>query len=165
MTPITLLAVQKVATLLNTNNALAQQIASLAAASNVIIPPIQSSEIVLTSVDPNIGDDNYQLTYPRICLYAGNVKNLKLEKFCHFSGTVSVMADIWASGTLIQQVDQWIHYYVEAYTELLRQNTGDWGDGVFFSGIYEVQFQNPKAGGFGFVESAKVTCLFDVSRN
>ncbi len=165
MAPITLLAVQKVANLLNTNNALAQQIASLAAASNAIIPPIQSSEIVLTSADPNIGDDNYQLTYPRICLYSGNVKNLKLEKFCQFSGTVSVMADIWASGTLIQQVDQWIHYYVEAYTTLLRQNTGDWGDGIFFSGIYEVQFQNLKAGGFGFVESAKVTCLFDVSRN
>jgi hypothetical protein len=165
MIPITLLAVQKIAALLNTNNALAEQITLLATTNDISIPLIQPSEIVLSSVDPNIGDNNYQLTYPRICIYSGNVKNLKLEKFCSFSGTVSVIADIFASGTLLQQIDQWIHYYVDAYTALLRKNIGDWGDGVFFSGIYDVQFQNPKVGAFGFVESAKINSILDVSRN
>ncbi|MGH9619657.1 MAG: hypothetical protein ACRD45_08120 [Bryobacteraceae bacterium] len=112
-----------------------------------------------------MGDDNVQLTYPRICIYPWTVKNTKAEKFRSFSGTVSVVAEIWASGDLVQQIDEWIHFYVEAYTLLLRENTGDWKDGVFFSGIYDVQFQSPKAGGLGFVESAKVTCVLNASLN
>jgi hypothetical protein len=81
------------------------------------------------------------------------------------SGTISVTADVWASGNLISETDQWIHYYVEAVTDILRQNIGDWGDGMFFSGMYEVQLQAPKVGGFGYVESAKVTCSLNVSQN
>jgi hypothetical protein len=50
-------------------------------------------------------------------------------------------------------------------TDILRQSIGDWGDGIFFSGVYDVQFQAPKVGGFGYVESAKVTCSVNVSRN
>jgi hypothetical protein len=164
MLPLTLLAAQKVADLLTTNDALLQQITSLSAANNVVLPVIPSAQVILSSVDPNIGDDNVQLTYPRICVYPWTAKNAKIEKFRSFSGTVSVIAEVWASGELVQQIDQWIHFYVDAYSTLLRQNVGDWGDGVFFSGIYEVQFQAPKAGGFGFVESAKVTSTLNLSR-
>jgi hypothetical protein len=165
MLPLTLLAGQKVADLLTTQDALSQQISSLSSANNVILPVIPSAQVILSSVDPNIGDDNVQLTYPRICVYPWMAKNAKTEKFRSFSGIVSVVAEVWASGDLVQQVDQWIHFYVEAYSALLRENVGDWGDGVFFSGIYDVQFQVPKAGGFGFVESAKITCTLNVSRN
>ena len=42
---------------------------------------------------------------------------------------------------------------------------GRLGDGMFFSGVYDVQFQSPKAGGLGFVQSAKITCSLNVSRN
>ena len=76
-----------------------------------------------------------------------------------------MIAEIWASGNLVTETDQWIHFYVEAMTNILRQNIGDWGDGIFFSGIYDVQFQTPKAGGFGYVEAAIVTCSLNVSRN
>lgn len=165
MAPLTLLAAQKVANLLTTGDALSNEIQSLASANNVIVPFISTSQVILSSVDPNLGDDNVQLTYPRICIYPWTAKNTKSEKFRSFSGTVSVIAEIWASGDLVQQIDEWIHYYVEAYTLLLRENTGNWNDGVFFSGIYDVQFQIPKAGGLGFVESAKVTCLLNVSLN
>jgi len=77
----------------------------------------------------------------------------------------AVIAEVWASGNLVNDTDQWIHFYVEAVTDILRQNIGDWGDGIFFSGIYDVQFQPPKSGGVGFVQSAKVSCNLNVSRN
>lgn len=163
MVPLTLLAAQKIVALLNAANALGDEIEALASANSVPLPGISPAQIVLSSADPNLGDDNVQLTYPRICIYPWTVKNARTEKFCSFSGTVSVVAEIWASGVLVQQIDQWIHFYVEAYTAILRQNTGAWGDGIFFSGIYDVQFQGPKAGGFGFVESAKITCALSVS--
>lgn len=163
--PITFLAAQKLLTLLTTGNELAQQVNLLAAEANLEIPAIPATQVVLSSVPPDIGDKNVQLTYPRVCLYSTGLKNTQLEKFRSLSGTIAVVAEIWTSGDMVTQSDQWIHFYVEGVTEVLRQNIGDWGDGMFFSGMYDIQFQQPKAGGFGFVQSAKVTCSLNVSRN
>ena len=165
MLPLTILATQKVSDLLTSDEALQQQIASIAAAANDSIPEITAAQIVLSSASPDIADRNIQLTYPRICLYSGGVRNTQEEKFRSLSGAVSVVAEIWASGNLVNNTDRWIHFYVEAMTNILRQNIGDWGDGLFFSGAYDVQFQAPKSGGLGFVQSAKVVSTLNVSRN
>ncbi len=163
--PITFLATQKVLNVLTSGNALEQQVNELALEGNLEVPAMPSTQVVMSSVPPEVGDNNVQLTYPRVCLYSSGLKNTQMEKFRSLSGTVAVVAEIWASGNMVTQSDQWIHFYVEGVTELFRQNIGDWGDGMFFSGIYDVQFQQPKAGGFGFVQSAKVTCTLNVSRN
>lgn len=165
MTPLTILAAQKVVNLLTTQDALQQQIAAIAASCNANLPVITSSQVLLSSASSDIGDKNIQLTYPRVCLYSGGLKNTLTERFRSLSGTIAVTAEIWASGNLVTNTDQWIHFYVEAATDILRQNIGDWGDGIFFSGIYEVQFLAPKAGGLGFVQSAKLMCNLNVSRN
>jgi len=165
MLPLTILAAQKVLNLLTGNNALQQQIAAIASSTNSVVPPITTSQIVLSSASADLADKNIQLTYPRVCIYSSGLKNTQLEKFRSLSGTVAVVSEVWASGNLVSEADQWIHYYVEAATELLRKNIGDWGDGFFFSGVYDVQFQPPKAGGIGFVESAKITCNLNVSSN
>ncbi|MBV9763121.1 MAG: hypothetical protein JO340_21340 [Acidobacteriaceae bacterium] len=165
MLPLTIEAAQKLSDLLTAGNALQQQISTLAASANVTVPLITAEQVVLSSTVPAMGDKDLQLTYPRICLYTAAVKNTQVEKFRSLSGTISVVADIWASGNLLSDTDQWIHYYVESITELLRQNIGDWGDGLFFSGMYDVQLQAPKVGGLGFVESATVTCTLNVSRS
>lgn len=165
MLPLTILTAQKLSDLLTNENALQQQIAAIAASANLIVAPIGPAQVVLSSASPDLGDKNIQLTYPRICLYSSGLKNSHLEKFRSLSGTVSVIAEIWASGNLVSDADVWIHYYVEALTDILRQNIGDWGDGVFFSGVYDIQFQSPKAGGVGFVQSAKVSCDLNVGRN
>ncbi len=165
MLPITILAAEKVAGLLTSGNALQQQISRLASSNNSQVPRLSSDQVILSSAPSPIADLNEQLTYPRICLYASGLKNTQIEKFRSLSGTVSVTGDVWASGNLVEDVDRWIHFYVEAFTDILRQNIGDWGDGIFFSGMYEVQFQPPKAGGFGYIESAKVTCNLNVSQN
>ncbi len=112
-----------------------------------------------------MGDKDVQLTYPRICLFSAGLKNAHAEKFRSLSGTVTAVAEVWASGDLVNQTDQWIHFYVESLTNILRQNIGDWGDGIFFSGSYDVQFQTPSPGGFGYVQSAKVVSTFNVSQN
>jgi hypothetical protein len=165
MLPLTILAAQKFSDLLTVGDALPQQITQAAIACNADVPVITAEQVLLSSASPEIGDSNIQLTYPRVCLYSGGVKNTQIERFRSLSGTVSVTAEIWASGNLVTNIDQWIHFYVEAVTNILRQNMGDWGDGMFFSGLYDVQFQSPKAGGLGFVQSAKITCSLNVSRN
>lgn len=165
MLPLTLIATQKVANLLVQGDALAQRIAAIAAAANLSIPAIDSTQVVISAVTPDVGDRDVQMSYPRVCLYSNLVKNAQSEKFRSFSGAVGVVAETWASANLVTQADQWIHYYVEAITSILRSSIGDWGDNMFFCGRYDVKFQPPKAGGLGFVESAAIACSIDVSLN
>jgi hypothetical protein len=129
------------------------------------VPPLNSNQVILSSAGPEIGDKNIQLTYPRVCLYSNVVKNTHIEKFKSLSGTVSVITEVWASGNLVSDTDQWIHFYVEAVTDIYRQNVGNLSDGFFFSGAYDIQFQAPKAGGIGFAQSAKITCILNVSQS
>lgn len=165
MLPMTLLASQTLASLLTADEALATEIANLASATGLNIPSITADQVVLSSASPDIGDKSIMLTYPRVCLYSSALKNTLAEKFKSLSGTLSVVTEIWASGNLVSDTDQWIHFYVEAVTEIYRGNTGDLGNGLYFAGAFDVQFQPPKAGGIGFSQSAKVTCVLNVSQD
>jgi hypothetical protein len=163
MLPLTLLAPEKLASLLTTNSALQMAVNAIAAQSGVVLPAISSSQIVVTSISPDMADRNAQLTYPRVCLYCTQVKNLQSQKFCSFSGSVVLAADVWFSGNLLAPTSTGLHYYVEGVTSIMRANQGDWGDGFYFTGLYDVQVQPPKTGGFGFVEFARVSCSVDVN--
>ena len=165
MLPLTLSVAQKFSNVLTTASVLQQTITAIGNSCNVSLPVISQDQVVLSSASPQIGDKDIELTYPRVCLYSNGLKNTQVEKFRSLSGTLAVVAEIWASADLVSQTDQWIHFYVEAVTDILRHNIGDWGDGVFFGGTYDVQFQTPAVGGLGYVQSAKVTCTFNVSQN
>ena len=84
MLPLTLLAPQKLASLLNTNSALQMAVTAIAAETGQVLPPIANSQIVVTSISPDLADKNAQLTYPRICLYCTQVKNTYAQKFRSF---------------------------------------------------------------------------------
>ena len=161
--PLSLSVLEKFAGLLQNQAALPARIQAAAQADGLAIPLITVPQVVISSVSPELADNNLELTYPRVCLYVSTVKNSLMERFRTFSGTVLAVAEIWASATLATQCDQWIHYYLDAVTSIAEENRGDWGDGVYFSGIYEAQMQAPKAGGLGFVQSVKVTCTINVS--
>ena len=163
MLPLTLLASRKLASLLVTNNLLAQTIGGLAQSAGVAIPLITSDQVVLSSAPAKSATERSSSIIPVFACTAVSMKNTQQEKFRSFSGGIVVIADIWSSGNLVDDSDQWIHYYVEALTSILRANRGDWGDGFLFSGIYDVQLQPPKVGGFGYVELARVTCSLNVS--
>lgn len=165
MTPLTLLAAQRAATLFTSGNLLSQNITQLAAADGVTVPVVLSDQVFVSSATPLMADMDAGLSYPRVCLYTTGLKNTHVEKFRSLSGTLTLIADIWASSNLLTQLDQWSHYYVEAVTDILRDNIGDWGNGLFFDGTYELQFHSPAAGGLGFVQNARVTCNLHVSQN
>ena len=165
MTPKSLLAAQKLSALLTVSNALEQQITAVATASSSTVPMITAAQVVLSSASSELADMNIQLTYPRVCIYTTGMKNTQVEKFRSFSGQVSLIAEIWASGKLATEADEWIHFYVESVAEILQSNIGDWGDGMFYGGTFDVLFQPPKAGGLGFVESAKLMLSLNVSAN
>ena len=161
--PVALTALNKIANLLQGNGALQSQITSFAGRAGMPVPPITTPQIVVTSASPELADANIELTYPRVCLYATGVNNSLMEKFMSFSGTITVAIEIWASADLVTECDLWMHYYLGAVAKILEQNRGDWGDGFYFSGLYQAQIQSPKVGGLGFVRSAKLNCTVNAS--
>ncbi len=165
MAPLTLLAAQKFAAVLVNGDALQGQVAASATALNLPVAPITSAQVLLSAATPAMGDNNLQFGYPRVCIYPGSLKNSLIEKFRSFSGQVELVAEVWASGDLVTEIDQWIHFYVQGIATVLQSNRGDWGDGMFFGGAYDVQFQTPKVGGLGFIESAKLTMSLNVSES
>ncbi|MFL6465527.1 MAG: hypothetical protein ACJ73N_14095 [Bryobacteraceae bacterium] len=165
MLPLTMLTAQKVSDLFTKGSALQQEITALNKFCNANVPPIDVTQIILSSASQDMSDRDIQSTYPRICLYSAGIKNTQAEKFRSLSGSLAAVADIWTSGNLLSDIDQWIHFYVEALTNILRKSIGDWGDGIFFPGAYDVQFQSPKVGGLGFVQVARITFNLNVSRN
>jgi hypothetical protein len=165
MYPATILASQKLASLLTNDGALPKQIQALADAAGQTVPVIPVDRVSLSAAAPDLADKNIQLTYPRVCLYSIGLKNSHIEKFKSLSGTVSVVTEVWASGNLVNDTEQWMHYYIEAITMLYRQGAGDLYDGFYFSGAYEVQVQPPKAGGIGFSQSAKIACTLNMSQS
>ena len=58
-----------------------------------------------------------------------------------------------------------LELYVDAATHVLDASRGDWGDGMFYGGGYQVTFGAVKQGGRNFIQVAKVTFEIGVSRN
>jgi hypothetical protein len=58
-----------------------------------------------------------------------------------------------------------LELYTDAATKVLDTNRGDWGDGMFYSGGYEVAFVATKRGGRNFLQVAKITLEIGVSIN
>ena len=165
MLPLTLLATNKLLNLLTANDALSQAIQTSAASAGQETAPLNSAQIIGSYVGPDMGDLDLQLSYPLVCIYAIQVVNNQREKFRAFSGLVTMSADVWSSASLEQQTETELHFYVDGIAGILRANIGDWGDGCRYSGIYDARMQTPKAGGVGFVQSAKLTYNLEVSFN
>ena len=51
----------------------------------------------------------------------------------------------------------------DAVTQILDANRGNWGQGAFYTGGYEVTFDPVKQGGKNFLQVAKVTFEVDMS--
>ncbi len=165
MTPLTLQVAGKAASILNSQSALQNAIADVQLSDSIILPTIPPNQVILSSASPAIIDLRQQIGYPRVSIYVPRIANTLLEKFRSLSGTILVAMTVAASADLVEQAEQSLHFYVEIITGILRDNAGDWGNGLFFAGAYDVQVQAPEAGGAGFVQTASITCEVSVGRS
>jgi hypothetical protein len=165
MYPITISSAQYLVDLLTAGAAIEAGVNSLAAENGIAVPVIPASQVYVSSAPAGLADLQQELGYPRVSVYSSRLKNSQIEKFRSISGSVTVTAEIAATGDLLTDVDLWIHFYVEVITTILQQNRGDWGDGLFYSGVYDVELQAPKPGGSGFLQLAHVNFEVGVSRN
>lgn len=165
MLPLTMQAAQKFADLLTSSSGIETELNLVASLGGRSIPVLPSTQVFVTSTSTSMADVQQQLGYPRVTVFSNRFRNQQIEKFRSVSGVVSVVAEISATADLVDQVESAIHFYVEAIGNLLRRNIGDWGDGVFFPGAYDVDVQPPTTGASGFLQLARITCELKVSRN
>lgn len=165
MPPLTILTAQTLVTLLTADAAIESEVNTIAADSGTSVPVIPSSQVYLSSAPAAMADLQQPLGYPRITIYSAKVSNTQIEKFRTLSGSVTITAEITATADLVSDVDTYVHFYIEAVTNILRENRGDWGNGIFYSGAYEVTLQPPTTGGSGFLQLARVNLEVGVSLN
>jgi hypothetical protein len=86
-----------------------------------------------------------------------------IEKFRKFSGKIRTVAEVRVSQDRIEGLEDQVRLYADAVTQILDTNRGSWGQGLFFTGGYEVRFEPIQHGGRNFLQLAKVIFEVDLS--
>ena len=136
-------------------------VSAVANRENTILPEIATAQIVSQHVAAELLEKSAGAQYPRVHLYTEKITNHLKEKFRTFSGTIRLVAEVRASQDRAENLETSLMLYVDAVTDVLDSHRGDWGEGFFFTGGYEVTFSPIKHGGKNFIQSAKIS--FDVN--
>ena len=138
-------------------------IAQISDRENFALPAIEDSQIVTRNVAADLAEKTASVKYPLLHVYCDKVVNNLKEKFRTFSGTANMNVEIRVSHDHIEELETRLQLYVDAVTEVLDRNRGEWNRGMYFTGGYEVQFGAVKKGGKHFLQIAKVQFELNIS--
>lgn len=138
-------------------------LAEIAANAGVELPGIAAESVIAQNAPVALMEKSSAVKYPVVLVYADRVQNLLTEKFRNFSGKVRAVAEVRASQDRIEGLEERVRLYVDAVTQVLDGNRGDWGQGMFFTGGYEVKFDPVQHGGRNVLQVAKVIFEVDLS--
>jgi hypothetical protein len=153
---------QKVMSVLTSDTGLPAAVEALVQ-QGVGLLEITPEQIVAQNVAFEIAEQSTVSKYPLVYVYCSRVVNENREKFRAFSGEAQMAVEMRISQDRIDQIESKLQAYVDAITEVLSDSRGDWGDGVFFDGGYEVTFGGVKHGGRNFLQIAKVAFVLEIS--
>jgi len=163
MSQVASVTTSRLSGLLTAGNGLPSSVASLSASANIVLSPISISQIVPQNVSPEIAERALVTKYPTAHVYCEKVVNLLREKFRAFSGEAHMVVEVRVSQDRLQDLETQTQLYVEAVTNVLDANRGDWGGGVFHGGGYEVSYGAVKKGGRNLLQSARISFVLEVS--
>ncbi len=145
------------------NTGIGQAVERLAADAGITVPGIAAAQIVNQNVSVAISERALAVIYPAVHVYSDRVRNLLTEKFRTFSGKIRTVAEVRVSQDRLEGIEDQLRLYADAVTQVLDSNRGSWGQGVFFTGGYEVNFDPVTQGGRNFLQVAKVSFEVDLS--
>lgn len=163
MAQIGTIAVKKAAGLLRAPAGLQAGLAAIAQANRVELPLIELGQIISQNVPAEVIEKSAGTKYPAFHIYCEKLQNTLREKFRQFSGTATLSVDVRVTHDRLEGLDQRLQWYVDALTDVLDTNRGDWNNGLFYTGGYTVTFQPVKHGGKNFLQTAKVSFEVQVS--
>jgi hypothetical protein len=138
--------------------------ASLRDLSDELATAFDDSHVHAANTAADVAAKTTGVRYPAVYVYCEKLANNMVEKFRRFSGRAQAAIDVRLTGDRPEHLASEIEMYIDAVTDVLTRNRGDWSDGFFYSGKYEVVFVPVKHGGKNFIESAKVVFDIEVSK-
>lgn len=154
---------RKVVGMLTGGSGVAGALEALATQQGVRLPGFAGQQIVAQNVTPEVSDLSTTSKYPQIYVYCTKVNNLLREKFRSFSGDAEMSIEVRVSQDRLDQIESNLQGYVDAVTEVLDGSRGDWGDGFFYDGGYEVSFGGVKHGGKNFMQIGRIAFVLEIS--
>ena len=154
---------RELARILSGESGIGFSIGMISERENFALPLIDDSQIVTRNVAADLAEKTESVKYPLLHVYCSKVVNSLKEKFRVFSGTAGMNIEIRVSHDRIEELETRLQLYVDAVTEVLDRNRGEWNRGMFYTGGYEVQFGAVKKGGKHFIQIAKVQFDLNIS--
>jgi hypothetical protein len=154
---------KRVAALLRAPEGLADSIAVLSMVDEMNVAPIEPAQVTELNAPAEVVERQIGFRYPAVSVYCEKITNSQREKFRTFSGSAKVAIEIRVTHDQLGEVGQDLHLYVEAVTRVLDANRGDWGQGMFYAGGYEVAYNAIKPGGRTYIQTAKIGVTIDIN--
>lgn len=156
MAQIGIVAARKTALILQAQSGLPFSVAAVSQREGRDLAEISAEQIVTQNVAAEVAERTAAMRYPRVHVYCERVVNELREKFRTFSGRAYVTVEVRMSQDRLDELEDALQLYVDAVTQILDANRGDWGDGMLYGGGYEVTIGATKHGGKNFLQAAKV---------
>ena len=153
----------QVVAMLNAPQGLNACVSTLAQAESVTLRPIGQSQILAQNVPIELAERSTDVQYPAINVYCEKIVNQLKEKFRNFSGKAIMAIEVRVSQDRLEGIGDQLEMYVDAATQVLDQNRGDWGEGMYYAGCYEAVLGPVKHGGQNFIQAGKVSFEVGVS--
>lgn len=120
--------------------------------------------IAIQNAAPDLAERTLQGKYPAVLVYCDKIANTLKEKFRVFSGTARVCVEVRCSRDRLEGLDEYLQLYAGAVCRVLEHERGQWTEGLYYAGGYEVTYGPVRTGGNYFLQSAKVVLEIEVSR-
>ncbi len=163
MTSIANSATSTIITLLTAPSGLNATISALAQAVNIPVQPVHASQFFTDNVSGDIAEKSLDIKYTAVYVYCEKMVNTLNEKFRSFSGHLQMVVDVRVSQDRLEGIDRASQLYSESVAQTLNKLRGDWGQGLFYAGTYDISFGPVKRGGKNFLKSVKITFPVDAS--
>ncbi len=150
----------RVTELLTSATGLKSSVHQAALSARVQLAEIPPEQVFPQNVSFEVIERTSVARYPSMHVYCERVSNEMREKFRTFSGRVRMVVEIRVSHDRLEGMEEQLHGYADAVTRVLDSSRGDWGNGMYYAGGYEINFGGVKKGGRNHIQTAKVE--FDV---
>ncbi len=126
-------------------------------------PELPELTILDQNISPEVLEKKAGASYPSLHLYCERLENRLTERFRLFSGIAHMVAEIRLSLDYSAPLDRFARFYGEAVTTVLDHHRGDWRNGIFYGGGYEMSFSSIKHGGKNYLQTVKISFVLNAS--
>ena len=163
MSSISRAATAKLLQTLISPSGLNTHITAMADEASAQLPPVATKQFFTSKVASDVAEKTGEVKYTAVYIYCDKMANTLVEKFRSFSGQLQMTIEVRVSQDRLDDLEQNAQLYTESVTQTLNQIRGDWGNGLFYAGAYDVSFGPVKHGGKNFIKTVKITFPVEAS--